>query len=169
MAFVAPALCYLAAWRLSGRITTAVLIAALALHAGSLLIAVRSPDGWRFGFASILSATVWVGMAVVWLEALSVGLKALRGLLLPVAALVVMLPLAFPGAELGEHAARPLFVLHLLAGTLAYGVLALAALHAVLMAVAERALQSGAGEPGGWTARMLEDLPPLLRIGRAHV
>lgn len=166
MAFVAPALFYLGAWRAPGRIATALLIAALALHAGSLLIAIQSPEGWRFGFASILSATVWVGVAVVWLEALSAGLRALRGLLLPVAALVVMLPLVFPGAELGGHAARPLFVLHLLAGTLAYGVLALAALHAVLMAVAERALQAGAGTPGGWTARVLEDLPPLLALER---
>ena len=166
LVFIAPALLYLAAWRVPGRFATPLLIAALALHAGSLFMATRSPEGWRFGFASILSATVWVGMAVVWLESLSAGLKALRGLLLPVAALAVMLPLAFPGAELGERAVRPLFVPHLLAGTLAYGVLALAALHAVLMAVAERALHAGAGAPQGWTARILEDLPPLLALER---
>ncbi len=166
LVFLAPALLYVIAWRARERIATAVLIAALALHAGSLLIAARSPDGWRFGFASILSATVWIGMVVVWLESLSAGLKALRGVLLPVAALVVLLPLAFPGAELVERAARPLFVPHLLAGMLAYGVLALAALHAVLMAVAERALQAGASAPQGWTAKLLEDLPPLLALER---
>ena len=166
LVFLAPALLYLVAWRTSERLATPVLIAALALHAGSLLIAARSPEGWRFGFANILSATLWVGMTVVWLEALSAGLKALRGLLLPVAALAVMLPLLFPGAELGERAARPLFVPHLLAGTIAYGVLALAALHAVLMAIAERALHGGSDESPGWSARLLDDLPPLLALER---
>jgi ABC-type uncharacterized transport system permease subunit len=166
LVFVVPAALYLAAWRGSDRLATPLLIAALALHAGSLYLAVSSADGWRFGFASILSATLWVGVVVVWLEALSVGLRALRVLLLPVAALAVLLPLAFPGAELGARATRPLFVPHLITGTLAYGVLALAALHAGLMAAAERALHHGAESRRAWIARLLDDLPPLLALER---
>ena len=34
------------------------------------------------------------------------------------------------------------------------------------MAVAERALQAGASAPQGWTAKLLEDLPPLLALER---
>jgi len=34
------------------------------------------------------------------------------------------------------------------------------------MAVAERALHAGSGAPQGWTARILEDLPPLLALER---
>lgn len=164
--FVAPALLYLAAWRCGERWAAPLLIAALALHAGSLYVAVSGAEGWRFGFASILSATLWVGVTVVWLEALSVGIRALRVLLLPAAALSVLLPLAFPGAELGARAARPLFVPHLITGTLAYGVLALAALHAGLMAAAERALHTGSDNRRPWLVRMLDDLPPLLALER---
>ena len=165
--FAAPALLYLAAWRAGERWAAPLLIAALAMHAGSLYVAVSGADGWRFGFASILSATLWVGVAVVWLEALSVGIRALRVLLLPAAALAALLPLAFPGAELGARAARPLFVPHLITGTLAYGVLALAALHAGLMAAAERALHTGADSTKpSWITRMLDDLPPLLALER---
>lgn len=164
--FVAPALLYLAAWRCGERWAAPLLIAALALHAGSLYVAVSGAEGWRFGFASILSATLWVGVTVVWLEALSVGIRALRVLLLPAAALSVLLPLAFPGAELGARAARPLFVPHLITGTLAYGVLALAALHAGLMAAAERALHNGSDNRRPWLVRMLDDLPPLLALER---
>ena len=166
LVFVAPALLYLAAWRADERWAPPLLIAALALHAGSLYVAVSGADGWRFGFASILSATLWVGISVVWVEALSVSMRALRMLLLPAAALAVLLPLAFPGAELGARAARPLFVPHLLTGTLAYGVLGLAALHAGLMAAAERALHAGSEGRRVWLTRMLDDLPPLLALER---
>ena len=166
LVFVAPALLYLASWRASERYAVPLLIGALALHAGSLFVAASGPSGWRFGFAPILSATLWIGVVVVWIEALSVGLRALRLILLPVAALAVMLPMVFPGTELGERAVRPLFVPHLLMGTLAYGVLALAALHALLMAAAERSLHAGAAQARHWASRLLDELPPLLALER---
>ena len=34
--------------------------------------------GFRFGFAPALSATLWVGMAMLWIEGLSVRIDALR-------------------------------------------------------------------------------------------
>ena len=83
-----------------------------------------------------------------------------------VAAVAVLLPLAFPGAELGARTARPLFVPHLITGTLAYGVLALAALHAGLMALVERALHTGPSGERSWRSGLLDDLPPLLTLER---
>jgi ABC-type uncharacterized transport system permease subunit len=166
LVFAAPALLYLAAWRASEPRARPLLIAALALHAGSLYLASSSAEGWRFGFALMLSATLWVGVAVLWIEGLTVGLRALRTLLLPVAALAVLLPWFFPGAELAQASRRPLFAPHLAAGTLAYGVLALAAFHAVLTAAAERALHGRSATAPGWGARLAEELPPLLALER---
>jgi len=166
LVFAAPALLYLAAWRMGERQALPWLIAALALHAGSLLLATRTAEGWSFGFAFVLSATLWIGVAVMWFEGLTVGLRALRTLLLPIAAIVTLLPLFFPGAELAQTARRPLFAPHLIAGTLAYGVLALAALHALLMAAAERSLHGRLPLPGRWGARLLDGLPPLIALER---
>lgn len=163
------ALAYLVAWRMPARFAAALMLVGLALHAGTLYAAVYGEDGWHFGFAPILSATLWIGVAVMWIEGLSVRVEALRSVVLPAAALSVPLPLLFPGLDLSAQAARPLFLPHLLIGTLAYGVLAMAALHALLMTAAERALHGGAqaaGARGSPFARFLEDLPPLLVLER---
>ncbi len=163
------ALAYLAAWRAPIRFAAALMLAGLALHAGALYAAIYGEDGWHYGFAPILSATLWIGVAVMWIEGLSVRVEALRSVVLPAAALSVPLPLMFPGLDLSAQATRPLFLPHLLIGTLAYGVLAMAALHALLMTAAERALHGGAragGAGGSPFARFLEDLPPLLVLER---
>lgn len=163
-------LAYLAAWRVPARHAGALMLVGLALHAGALYAAIAGQSGWHFGFAPILSATLWIGVAVLWIEGLSVRVEALRSVVLPVASVTVLLPLLFPGLDLSAQAGRPLFLPHLLVGTLAYGVLAMAALHALLMKAAERALHGGAGGAGGgWAplfSRFLEDLPPLLVLER---
>ncbi len=146
------ALAYLVAWRMPARFAAALMLVGLALHAGTLYAAVYGEDGWHFGFAPILSATLWIGVAVMWIEGLSVRVEALRSVVLPAAALSVPLPLLFPGLDLSAQAARPLFLPH-----------------ALLMTAAERALHGGAqaaGARGSPFARFLEDLPPLLVLER---
>jgi ABC-type uncharacterized transport system permease subunit len=161
-----PAALYLAAWRAEGRSADFLVAAGLAVHALVLWQEVPG-SGWRLGFGPILSATLWIGVLVLWVEGLSVRVQPLRRLVMPFAALASVLPLAFPGADLSAQAERPLFVPHLVVGTLAYGVLALAALHAVLMMATERALHGGrGGVPGTRFARFLEDVPPLLVLER---
>jgi ABC-type uncharacterized transport system permease subunit len=161
-----PAAFYLAAWRAQGRGADLLLAAGLVAHAAALYHEVPA-GGWRLGFAAILSATLWIGVVVLWVEGLSVRVQALRKPILPVAAVAALLPLVFPGADISAQAAQPLFVPHLIVGTLAYGVLSLAALHALLMAATERALHGGAGAaPGSALGRFLEDLPPLLVLER---
>jgi len=164
-----PAAFYLAAWRASGapgRGADLLLALGLIAHAASLYHEVLG-SGWRFGFAPILSATLWIGVIILWLEGLQVKVQALRRVVLPVAAAASMLPLLFPGADISAQASRPLFVPHLIVGTLAYGVLALAALHAMLMTATEKALHGGAGPaPDSAFGRFLEELPPLLVLER---
>lgn len=143
------------------------MLVGLVLHAGVLYHVIVGEHGWHFGFAPILSATLWIGVVVLWIEAMSARVEALRTLVLPAAAAATLLPLVFPGIDLSAQASRPLFLPHLLIGTLAYGALSLAALHAVLMTLAERALHHGGEQARSLPlARFLEDLPPLLVLER---
>jgi len=143
-----------------------LLPAALALHAATFAWP-WDRGGFHFGFAKALSATLWIGLVLLWLEGRTVPLRAIRVLVLPPTIGVLLLPLAFPGTAFGELAQRPLFVPHLLAGTLAYGVLLLAAVHAVLMLWVQRDLQRPAtGLPAGPLARWIGGLPPLMVLER---
>lgn len=166
IAHLLAALTYLLAWRMPVRWTAPLMLLGLALHAVALYGVIVGDAGWHFGFAPILSATMWIGVAVLWFEALSVRVEAMRSIVLPAAAVAALLPLLFPGIDLSAQAGRPLFLPHLLIGTLAYGVLSMAALHGVLMTAAERALHGGGDSGRSPFARFLEDLPPLLVLER---
>ncbi|UCE30257.1 MAG: cytochrome c biogenesis protein CcsA [Burkholderiales bacterium] len=140
----------------------AVVLLGLFAHAASL-VAPAFVLGVRFGFAHALSVGFLVGAAILWLESLSVRVDAMWLILLPGAAAVVWLPALFPGAQLTTAGSGALLALHLVVGLGAYSVLLLAALHALLMAFAERALH---GVPGGSQSRWLDRLPPLLVLER---
>jgi ABC-type uncharacterized transport system permease subunit len=182
--FVLPAALYgavwLSTWR-SGRSSTAtdtsptaatagvvrwMLPLALVLHGASLGWP-WGQGGFHFGFAKALSATFWIGLLLLWLEGRKVPLDPMRLLVLPPTLLALLLPLAYPGGDFGERAQLPLFVPHLLAGTLAYGVLLLAALHALLMVWVQRDLQRPmSNAPVGPMSRWVGRLPPLMVLER---
>jgi ABC-type uncharacterized transport system permease subunit len=122
--------------------------------------------GLHFGFAPALSVILWLGVLMLWMESLSIRVEALLAVVLPIAALSALLPLFFPGSDWSGLARQPLFIPHLLVGTLAYGVLMLAALHAGLMMAAERALHGGATPQWSIFARWVDHLPPLLVLER---
>lgn len=143
-----------------------LVLAGAVAHAVSLYAAIAQPSGLRFGFAQALSGTFLVGVVMLWFEGLSVRVEALRAVVLPVAAIAVLLPVAFHGSDFSVESRRPLFFPHLLAGTLAYGVLMLAALHATLMTAAERSLHGQAAPTASVFARWIERLPPLLALER---
>jgi ABC-type uncharacterized transport system permease subunit len=136
----------------------------VALHGASLLWPYDEP--FRFGFAKALSATMWIGLALLWLEGLRMRVDALRVLILPLAIVSLLLPLAFPGVHFAALAHLPLFVPHLVVGTLAYGVLLLAALHAMLMIAVQRDLHRVAEGPPGVLSRWIRGLPPLMSLER---
>jgi len=143
-----------------------MLLLAILLHAASFAWP-WDRGGFHFGFAKALSATLWIGLVLLWSEGRKVPLRPIRVLVLPVTIVVLLLPLAFPGTDFGALAQRPLFVPHLLAGTLAYGVLLLAAVHALLMLWVQRDLQRPAsGLPAGPLARWIGRLPPLMVLER---
>lgn len=138
------------------------LLAALAAHALSIRMAIfdGTLDGAQvhFGFAIALSVMVWLAIVLFWIESFFARLNGLLALGLPAAALTSLLPALFTEPHILANASSPALRLHLLAAMLAYSLFTLAALHALLMALAERRLHRGKISP--WLA----SLPPLLTM-----
>jgi ABC-type uncharacterized transport system permease subunit len=130
----------------------------------------------RFGFALALSATLWLGVAVFWVESLFYALAGMRLLILPLAACCALLTWWFPGTTALTSASAthsPAFEAHIVVALAAYGLLTIAALQALLMAALDRWLHRAEAHPDGaegfWTQfehALLRPLPPLLTMER---
>ncbi|WP_144630506.1 inner membrane protein YpjD [Bordetella genomosp. 13] len=148
----------------TGRTARLWLLGALVLH-GTGLYQTMLGDGSLFiGWASALSAAVWLGLVVFWLESLLVRLDGLQLLLVPAGMLVTALAALFPQGVFVQHAESPWLRAHLLVALAAYGLITIAALQATLMALLDRHLHRPQEVPGqrGIVARILDVQPPLL-------
>jgi ABC-type uncharacterized transport system permease subunit len=135
----------------------AAILVPLALHGWLLYDGVFARE-LRFGFAQALSAMMFLGVAVYWLESLFYRIAGMLPLVLPLAAAAVPLPALFPGLiSSSAHAQAGEFKLHLALAMIAYGLAVIALLHAALMAAAERQLHRR-----GTLA--FSGLPPLLTL-----
>ena len=133
-------------------------------HAALLGAAIWGGGEFRFGFAQALSATLLLAVLVLWVEGMFVPVRALDVIVLPTAALCVLLPAVFQGAPVAEHAASAGLRVHLLVAMAAYSLLTIAALHALLMALLDRRLHAPLQEPVRGLARVFGHLPPLLAL-----
>jgi ABC-type uncharacterized transport system permease subunit len=125
----------------------------IVLHAVVLYQSLFREGGLHFGLGVALSLMCWLAVLVYWLESWWTRLPALQMVVMPLAALAVLSPLALPAShEVTAHSR--LFAAHFLVAMLA----TLAALHAVLMAVVEKRLHEGR------FTRLLEGVPPLLTM-----
>ncbi|WP_153076271.1 cytochrome C assembly family protein [Paraburkholderia bonniea] len=156
-----------------GRYGRVMLLVALLAHGVLLHVTIFPQNAMVFGFAFALSAMLWLGVGIYWIESFFFPLDGLRLLVLPLACIAALLPLAFGGTRVLSYSAAPLFKLHFLIANIAYGLFAIAALHAVLMLLVERRLhamrggalqQQGAAAGNGWLASWLDTLPPLLTL-----
>ncbi|MCG1017491.1 MULTISPECIES: inner membrane protein YpjD [Burkholderiaceae] len=154
-------------------VARAVLFAALVLHGVLLHMTIFPADAMVFGFAFALSAMLWLGAGIYWIESFFFRLDGLRLLLMPIACVATLLPLLFGGIHVLAYAADPLFKVHFVLANVAYGLLAIAALHAILMLLVERRLHAlrgvaGRRTPGpparDWLSSWFDTLPPLLTL-----
>jgi ABC-type uncharacterized transport system permease subunit len=134
------------------------LAAAMLLHGITLGQEIFAGETMRFGFSVALSLIVWLAIVLYWIESFYARMDGLQMLGLPLAAFCVLLPPLFPGQHLLANAGSSAFRLHFLMAMLAYSLVTLAALHAILMAVVERRLHRGRLTP------ILAGLPPLLTM-----
>jgi ABC-type uncharacterized transport system permease subunit len=117
----------------------------------------------RFGFATALSSTTWLVLAVYAVEHRRLGWPSVRRALAVAAALTCALAWLFPGQP-HPNGSSPWAPLHWMLGFASYGLFGVALLHAVLLRRAERSLRAKPGsgahvKPVGQVMGM-----PLLRL-----
>ena len=152
-------------WPARARWPEAALAVGWLAHALSLALDVfgvgAATPGARFGFAPALSATVWIVLAVHTIESRLLPLPGVRRVLALAGAVVVLLAALYPG-ESRPHAGSAWLPMHWLLGVIAYGLLAVAVLHAWLLDTAERRLRSRVAANAARNAGAL----PLMQLER---
>ena len=151
---------------LSSALVQAAIFVILVIHGVQLHDSVFTPQGFVFGFAQDLSLIAWVGLAFYWFQSWFLPISSLRWMALMFALICALLPSIFPGTLLSPKAVSdPWFKGHFVVATVSVGLLSLAAMHAMLMSVQDRALHRQlAIIPNGRLAHWLEDLPPLMTM-----
>lgn len=137
------------------------MLAPLVLHAITLYQSMFIGTGLSFGVGSAISSIVWLTAFIYWFSRFfnrMEGLQTLIASLAFVAAIVVLLPLIFPSFRPLDNTELPAFRAHMLVAMMAYSLLTIAALHALLMTVVERHLHHPA------PPSILTKLPPLLTM-----
>ena len=149
----------------AGLVQVAILTVLL-IHGFELHDSVFTPQGFVFGFAQDLSLIAWVGLAFYWFQSWFLPISSLRWMALVFACVCALLPNVFPGTLLSAKAVSdPWFKGHFIVATISVGLLSLAAMHAMLMSVQDRALHRQlAIVPNSRAAHWLEDLPPLMTM-----
>jgi len=130
----------------------------LAAHAVLLYGSVFAADGMHLGIGNALSAIVWLTVLIYWLGNIVYGVEGLQAMMMPVAALCVLLPTVFPTVRALPNTEFAAFKAHLVIAMLAYSLFTIASLHVLLMALLERRLH------GGKLPAALQMLPPLLTM-----
>ena len=134
--------------------------AGLVLHGWLLSSDAVVDGGINFGLSNAVSAILWLTVMIYWLSSLRLDLHALQAFVLPPAALAVLLQTLAPEGHMLPYTNNALFGVHLLIALLAYSLFTFAALHAGLMALAERNLH------GKKTLLRLPDFPPIMPMER---
>jgi ABC-type uncharacterized transport system permease subunit len=116
---------------------------------------VITDSGINLGFFNALSVAAWTILALLLISILTKPVENLGVLLFPVAALVVWLEYRFPTVHFLSQSAAWGLKVHVLVSMLAYSLLTLASVQAVLLAIQDHHLHNR--HPGGF----VRALPPL--------
>lgn len=147
----------------------------LVIHGMVLQSAIFKPEGLNFGFADALSLMAWFGITFYWIENWFLPLRGMLPLVLGMGALFTLFSAMFPGELLSNRAVNSQwFRLHFFVANAAYGLMSLAALHAILMSWQDKRLRHHANDNNTWyesiyasqAARWLDLLPPLMTMER---
>ncbi|MBN2887270.1 MAG: cytochrome c biogenesis protein CcsA [Chromatiaceae bacterium] len=166
---VAASLCYLAAaafiglrlfrstqgWIPPRFLALGIGFAGSILHGWLLWDTIFSHAGLNLGFYNALALTSWTVIALMLVSSLTKPVDNLGLILLPAAALTLILSALFAEVSFMHPTAPWPLKIHVLLSMLAYSLLTLAAVQAILLAVQDRHLHQR--HPGGF----VRTLPPL--------
>jgi ABC-type uncharacterized transport system permease subunit len=133
-----------------------VLPLALLAHGALIYHSVLGRGDISLGFGNSLSTIFWLTALIYWLTSRGVPLARLQSWVSGLAAVSVLGMVLFTQTHAIPNSQALALRMHLLVAFLAYGLLAVAALHAVLMTLLEKQLHRGAPLQGG--------APPLLTL-----
>lgn len=136
----------------------AFLFVPLALHLYLLDELILPGTGLSLGFGSSLSAVAALTVLFYGMAAWHYPLAGMQSFVLLFAALGVLLQAMLPEGRAIPTAGQPMFRLHMLAAFVAYGLFAVAALHAILISLADKHLHKPV------PPSMVAGLPPLLTL-----
>jgi ABC-type uncharacterized transport system permease subunit len=131
-----------------------LLAAALILHAYALSATIVVANGLNLGFTNVSSLATWFVASLLLIAAINKPIESLGTIILPVTAIVFTLQLVLPTTHILPDDNQGLGI-HILFSILAYSLLGLAAVQAILLSVQERHLHNR--KPGGF----IRGLPPL--------
>lgn len=130
-------------------------LAGVLVHAAILYQGLFTEAGLNLGFFNASSLVTWLIVLMLLVSAYKQPLESLGIILLPVAALAVLLESFYPSEHLIHSSATWELEVHILISILAYSVLSIAAVQAVLLAIQDHHLRNK--HPGGF----IRALPPL--------
>jgi ABC-type uncharacterized transport system permease subunit len=130
----------------------------IALHGYLLWQGIFSGGGVDLNVYNALSLIAWLTLMVYWLARFFYPIGSLQALVLPIAAVTLLLPGVFPSDHQLFHTDMLAFKLHIAAAMLAYSLFTIATLHAVLIWLVEQRLRQAT------LPRLLRSLPPLLTM-----
>ena len=137
-----------------------LVLAPLLTHTWLLYKTVFVGDDIYLGVGSSISAIIWLTVLIYWLGNFYYRLQTLQVFVLGAAAVLVLSAPVFPAVHPLPHTQLAAFRLHLLISLLAFSLLTIASLQALIMAFLERQLHGGA------LPAYLQTLPPLLSMER---
>lgn len=143
----------------AGLIHYAVLLP-LALHGYLLYNNLFVGGQLNLGLINSLSLILWLTLVVYWVGRFFYPIASLQTLVLPLAAIGVLLPALFPAAHAQPKTTSLVFEAHIIVSMMAYSLFTIAVLHAGLMSLMERRLHHAI------LPTVMRDLPPLLTMER---
>lgn len=156
--YVAVALLYgLAAWlhlpqgapAARSRVGRGLLAVALVLHAVAIVRGTVTPAGLDLSFPQALSVVAWLTVVVSAAAGLLRNLPAVANIVLPVAALCALAPLAGGTPHRFAHTGEASAALHIGVALVGYALLVVAALQALLLLGLERRVHRGTARSQG--------------------
>jgi ABC-type uncharacterized transport system permease subunit len=139
----------------STAIAIGLLIHAWLLYKG-IFIGTGQQLGLSLDFGNALSMIFWLTVLIYWITDIRQSYNSLQAFVLPPAAAFVLIQGSIHEFNVLPYTDQPLFLAHLIIALLAYSLFTFAALHALLMAAAERSMHN---KP---SLIKLSDFPPLI-------